>query len=282
MKPPRIAISLGSSFLGYATHSGFLARLHELGVRPVAVGGSSAGAIAGGLYAAGLPPEVIRKTVLAHGFRRSFVRRTPWLTHYIRNTFNKHGVGAFKTDGAVNYLTKVLGQRDIESLTQPRFMAAVSDLETSKTHFLTRGPLAQIMVASCCIPGVFAPIPHQDMMCFDGGVAHEAPIDPWLEDDDIDLILMHRVTHTLAPAPRLFPFNFLYLASKAHECASEQLLEYRLRLAALHSKKVIVSTTIHSRPVAFSGKEMPNYYAAGEAKAQALFDTELKHLLQPS
>jgi NTE family protein len=117
------------------------------------------------------------------------------------------------------------------------------------------------------------------MTCFDGGVAHEAPIDPWLDDDGIDLIVMHRVTHTEAPPPRLFPFNFFHLASKAHECASEQLQEYRIRLAALHGKKILVTRTVHSRPVTFSGKEMPSYYAAGEAQAQNLYDTQLKDLL---
>ncbi|SKA82013.1 Predicted acylesterase/phospholipase RssA, contains patatin domain [Prosthecobacter debontii] len=276
---PRIAISLGSSFLGYATHAGFITRLHELGVRPVAVAGSSSGAVASGLYAAGLSPEQIRQTVLAHTFRRSFVRRTPWFTHYIVNSFSNRAVGAFNTDGAVAYLTRVLGNIQIQDLKQPRYMAAVSDLETSKTHFITQGPLAQIMIASCCIPTIFAPRFHENMHCFDGGVAHEAPIDPWLEEDDIDLIIMHRVTHHEAPAPKLFPFNFLHLASKAHQCASEQLHDYRVKLAAMHGKKTIVLTTVHNRPSTFSGREMPSYFAAGEAQAQQLFDTQLRDLI---
>lgn len=207
------------------------------------------------------------------------MRYTPWFTHYIRNSFNHRGVGAFVPNGAVAYLKSVLGERDISSLTNPRFMAAVSDLTTSRTHFMKSGPLAEMMIASCCIPGVFAPIQHEGMYCFDGGVAHEAPIDPWFDDDEIDLIIMHRVTHTEGAPPKLFPFNFFHLASKSHECASEQLLDYRLRLAAMHGKKVIVKTTVHSRPVTFSGKEMPNYYAAGEAMAQNLFDSELRDLV---
>lgn len=243
------------------------------------MGGSSAGAVAAGLYASGLPPEVIRKTVLDHRFRRSFVRRTPWLTHYIRNTFFEPNIGAFKTDGAVSYLESVLGKRDIESLTEPRYMAAVSNLETCRTHFLQSGPLARAMIASCCIPTVFSPTPFHDMLCFDGGVAHEAPIDPWLEEDDIDVIIMHRINHTQGRPPKFFPLNFFHLAAKAHECASEQLLDYRLRLAAMHGKKVIVTTTLHSRPASFSGSEMPRYYAAGEAKAQMLYDSELRDLL---
>lgn len=277
---PRIAISLGSSFLGFATHAGFLLRLHELGVRPVAVGGSSSGAITAGLYAAGLAPEAIRKLVLAHGFRRSFVRRTPWLTHYIRNTFFEAHMGAFKTDGAVAYLEAVLGKKDIRSLTAPKFMAAVCDLETCRTHFLQSGPLAQVMVASCCIPTVFSPIPIDGMRCYDGGVAHEAPIDPWLEDEAIDLIIMHRVTHPAGQAPKVFPFNLFHLAAKAHECSSDQLMEYRVRLAEMCGKKMLVTRTVHTRPSTFSGKLMPSYFEAGAAQAQTLYDTELRPLLE--
>ena len=41
MSKPRLAITLGASFLSYATHAGFLARLHELRIRPTSVDGSS-------------------------------------------------------------------------------------------------------------------------------------------------------------------------------------------------------------------------------------------------
>ena len=71
--PPRIAIALGASFMGYATHAGFLARLHSLGVRPVAISGSSAGAITAGFYAAGLEQEAIKKVVFS---RRSLAVRS--------------------------------------------------------------------------------------------------------------------------------------------------------------------------------------------------------------
>ena len=276
---PRIAISLGSSFLGFATHAGFILRLHDLGIRPVVVGGSSAGAITGGLYAAGLPADVIRKTVLDHRFRRSFVRRTPWLTHYIRNTFFETDMGAFKPEGTVQYLQKLLGDRTIESLQNPRYMAAVADLSTATTHFMSSGPLASMMVASCCIPTIFSPIRHGEMMCYDGGVAHEAPIDPWLEDKDIDVIIMHRVTHDEVKPPKLFPFNMFHLAGKAHECASEQLQSYRVKLAELHGKKMLVARTVHSRPTTFSGRAMPSYFTAGEEQAQKLYDEQLRPLL---
>lgn len=275
----RIAISLGASFLGYATHAGFMARLHELGVRPVAVGGSSAGAIAAGLYAAGVEKARIREVVTSWKLRQSFINDTPWLLHYVRNTFFERNPGVFKPDAAVAYLESILGDVQIENLQAPRFLAAVSNLEDETTHFLQSGSLARAMVASCCVPTVFQPLDHAGMACFDGGVAHETPIDPWLEDESVDTIILHRITHHDSASSKVVPLNLINLTARAHACASEQLLNYRLRLAKLHGKRVIISTTTHDRPALFSGKQMPCFYEAGAAEAQRFFDTELRPLI---
>ncbi|GEP42137.1 patatin-like phospholipase family protein [Brevifollis gellanilyticus] len=274
----RIAISLGASFLGYATHSGFLARLHELGIRPVAVGGSSAGAVAAGFYASGLPADQVRQVVTSWDFRSAFIRRTPWFTHYIRATFWESNPGLFKTDDAVTFLESVLGDLQIESLTSPSFLAAVSNLETYRTHFLQSGSLARAMVASCCVPTIFQPLQHAGMTCYDGGVAHETPMDPWFEDENVDTIILHRVSHTGGSAPRMVPFNLINLTASSHAVASEQLLHYRLKLAEMHGKKVIVINTSHDRPALFSSKQMPSFYEAGAATAEKLFESDLKSL----
>ncbi len=275
----RIAISLGASFLGYATHAGFLTRLHELGVRPVAVGGSSAGAIAAGLYAAGVDAAKMREVVTSWKLRQSFISQTPWLTHYIRNTFFEGNPGVFKPDAAVTCLESVFGDVQIENLQSPRFLAAVSNLEDRTTHFLQSGSLARAMVASCCVPTVFQPLDHAGMTCFDGGIAHETPIDPWLEDEGVDTIVLHRVIHHGSSSSKVVPLNLINLTARAHACASEQLLAYRLRLAEMHGKRVTIATTTHDRPTLFSGKQMPGFYAAGVAEAQRFFDTELKALI---
>ncbi len=279
---PRIAITLGASFLGYAANAGFLARLHELGVRPVRVGGSSAGAIAAGLYAAGLPADKIREVVLSWGLRLSFVSGTPWFMHYVRNTFCSSYPAVFKPDAAVNYLESILGDRKIEDLHEPTFMAAVCDLDAARTHFMQSGSLARTMVASCCVPTIFSPLKFVGMNCFDGGVVHEAPFDPWLEDDEIDTIIMHRVAHTEQSYPRFLPFNLFKITAQAHACASEQLLQYRLRLAAILGKKVLITQTTHDRPALFSGNRMPDFYEAGVQQAQRFFDQELKAIMEAS
>jgi predicted acylesterase/phospholipase RssA len=279
-RPPRIAISLGASFLGYATHAGFLARLHELGVRPTFVGGSSAGALAAGLYAAGLPSERIREALLSWRLRWSFARKTRWWSLYPRIAIHSETISLITAEGAVAYFEALVGQKNIEDLSEPKFMAAVSDLEKARTLFLREGSLATAMVASCCIPTIMGAISHLGVQCFDGGVAHETPIDPWVEDPEVDIIVIHRITHRDEYFPKFFPFNLFRVAGQAHSCASEQLMEYRLRIAALHNKKVLVARTVHERPAVVCKRGMGHFYTMGEEAAQAFYEAELKPLLE--
>jgi predicted acylesterase/phospholipase RssA len=123
--PPRIAISLGASFMGYATHAGFMARLHALGVRPVAMAGSSAGALTAGLYAAGLETEAIRQAVLSPRLYLSFASRTKWVWHQFVEVFRHLHPGFLNPIGAIGHFESLVGQRGIESLTQPRLMIAM-------------------------------------------------------------------------------------------------------------------------------------------------------------
>lgn len=279
MSRPRLAITLGASFLGYATHAGFIARLHELGIRPARVGGSSAGAIAAGLYAAGLSQEKIREVVTSWSFRQSFISRTPWFRQFTANTFHSTYPAPFRSTAAVDYLEALFGDLQIEALHDPSFLTAVTDIDRRQAHFLQRGSLARAIVASTCVPTIFSPLNHDGMMCFDGGVVHEAPMDPWFEDDGVDTIIVHRIHHTTHDFPKFIPLNLFKLTAEAHGCASEQLLQYRLRLAAMHGKKVLITETTHDRPALFSGKRMPDFYQAGEDQAQQFYDNVLKAML---
>ena len=153
--PPRIAIALGASFMGYATHAGFLARLHAQGVRPVAVSGSSAGAITAGLYAAGLEQDVIRQAVLSPRLHLSFAMRTKWLWHQLISSFFCPHPGLFDPRGAISHFGSVVGKRTIESLSNPRLLIALSDLSKHETLFVRSGPLATAMAASSCVPMLF-------------------------------------------------------------------------------------------------------------------------------
>lgn len=272
---PRVAISLGASFMGYATHAGFLAFLHGQGVRPVAVAGSSAGAITSGLYAAGLTQEMIRACVLSPRLYLSFASRTKWLWHHFLDVFTRRRPGFFDASGAVPHFESLVGTGNIESLTMPRLMIALSDLEKHETLFVTRGPLARAMAASACVPTMFSPLEFEGRACTDGGVVHETPVDPWFHDDDIDHIILHRITQPPEKPPWLLPGRLLSTIADSHECLSRQILTDRIELARLHGKKLTVVTTVHPRPSPLFPGRLKSGYTLGEETARRLFESEL-------
>ncbi|MDZ4402822.1 patatin-like phospholipase family protein [Prosthecobacter sp.] len=277
--PPRIAISLGASFMGYATHAGFMARLHALGVRPVALAGASAGAITSGLYAAGLEQEAIRQTVLSPRLYLAFASRTKWIWHQFVNVFKHRHPGFLDPKGAIAHFESLVGTRSIESLTDPKLMITLSDLSKNETLFASRGPLATAMAASSCVPMLFSPLEFDGRMCTDGGVAHETPVDPWFKDESIDHIVMHRITQPQGKPPLMLPGRLLDTIAASHESMTRQILADRIELARLHGKKLTLITTTHPRPSPLFPGRLKNCYQLGEDTAQKLFDTELSQLL---
>ncbi len=267
-EPPRIAISLGASFMGYATHAGFLARLHALGVRPVAVGGSSAGAITAGFYAAGLEQEVIRQAVCNPRLYLSFARRTIWFWHQLVNSLLHRHPGFFDARGAVAHFESIVGTRAIESLSNPQLLIALSDLSKHETLFVRSGPLASAMAASACVPMLFTPLEFEGRMCTDGGVAHESPVDPWFTDDGIDHIIIHRIVQPPGKPPLLPLHRLMATIAATHAAMNRQILNDRIELARLHGKKLTIITTSHARPSPFFPGRLKQCYEMGDATAQ--------------
>ncbi|WP_395749111.1 patatin-like phospholipase family protein [Prosthecobacter sp.] len=271
---PRIAISLGASFMGYATHAGFLARLQSLGVRPVAIGGSSAGAITAGLFAAGLGQEAIRQAVLSPRLYLSFASRTKWLWHQFINSFFHRHPGFFDPRGAVPHFESLVGDRTIESLSDPQLLIALSDLSKHETLFVRSGPLAAAMAASACVPLMFTPLEFEGRHCTDGGVAHESPVDPWFTDDSIDHIIIHRIVQPQSKPPLMPLSRLMATVAATHASLNRQILLDRIELARLHGKKLTVITTDHARPSPLFPGKLKELYAMGEDTAQKFFDSE--------
>jgi NTE family protein len=266
----RVAVSLGASFMGYATHAGFLAALTRHGLRPVALGGSSAGAIAAGMHAAGLGLEEIRAAVLGAALPLSFLKGTPWVWRQLCDILTRRQPGFFDARGAVSHLETLLGRRDIQELRDPRLLIALTDLRSGEAVFAREGPLALAITASCAVPLVFSEMIWQGRAVVDGGVVHEAPVDPWFTDPDVDVILIHRIQHpSRGREPWPLPLRMIRALARAHHATGNQWLADRQRLARLHGKELLVTTTTVSAPSLWSRASRERCYAAGEAAAQA-------------
>ncbi len=162
MKKTGIVLS-GGGARGIA-HLGVLEALDELGIRIDAMAGTSAGAIAAVLYAAGNKPRMIMELLTENSY-----------FGITRLQFNK--AGFFKMDGLKTLLQKHVKAARFEDLPIRLFVAA-TDLTGGTTRIFESGLLLEPVLASSCVPVIYEPVLFQDREWVDGGVLNNFPVEP--------------------------------------------------------------------------------------------------------
>ena len=273
-----LALALSSSYFGFYTHAGFLAELAAQGVVPGAVSGSSAGGLVAGLHAGGLSPEEILPLLTDLDLFRTFhdwalpIRATKLL-------FNRPGTtGAILPARAVRQLRTILQDRRIEDCHAPRLALAVTNLTRQHPELITRGPLADFILASCALPGLFAAHTIDGQLYWDGGIAQPAPLAPWIDDPAIHTILVHFVHNHDAgkkkPQPR--PLTIYAGICLIKQIVHDELHRLQARLAREAGKNVIVLETTTPRPGFFRRQLGPDLIQLGRETVRRHSD-----LLQP-
>jgi NTE family protein len=148
-------LALSSGFFGFFAHAGAVSALEAEGLRPARICGSSAGALVGGLWGAGVPARALREALL----------------DLRREDFWDPGPGLGLLRGRrFRALVEAL-------LPAPAFEAcpvavAVSawDLLGRRTAVLSTGALAPAIHASCAAPVLFQPVRIGRRLYTDGGV----------------------------------------------------------------------------------------------------------------
>ena len=157
----------GGGAKGFA-HIGVIRRLEQLGLKPYCISGTSMGSLIGGWYAAGKDLAVIEQ----------MARSGAW-KHFLplRQIFNsvRQSCGLFRMDSFENFMAKEIGDSAIEKLAIP-YCAIATSLKKGAEVRLQNGSLLKAIMASSCIPIVFAPIEHQNDLLVDGGVVNNFPI----------------------------------------------------------------------------------------------------------
>lgn len=163
-QPAPIGLALGSGAARGLAHIGVLEVLEEHGLRPGAVAGTSAGAIMGAAYAAGIPPALMR--------RRAAGLTWADLTEPVLPRRSLLGTKRFQT-----WLDNVLGSRTFADLVLP-FACTAADILTGEEVWLMDPGLrvSQAVRASCAIPGVFPPVRVARRLLVDGGVFGAVPV----------------------------------------------------------------------------------------------------------
>lgn len=166
----KVGIVLSGGGIRGIAHLGVLKALANEGIVISHISGTSAGAIAGALFAAGLDPEACLNIFI----------KIKWL-RFLRPAMGSLGLMSMEYTSLL--LKEHLQVKNIEDLNIPLTIAATNFSE-GKLVYMTKGPLITAIQASSCIPGVFKPIMIDDQMYVDGGVLNNFPIEPLLTDCD--------------------------------------------------------------------------------------------------
>ncbi len=205
---PKLKVGLvlsGGGAKGYA-HVSILKELESSGVEVSYIGGTSMGAVIGGLYAVGYSPVQIEALVLQTDFvsllQDKFPRNS--LPYFVKEfgekyalslpvTNNKVGLpkAVSKGQSALNLLAYLVSPADsitdFSKLPIPFFCVA-TDLETGKQVVLDKGSLGLSIRASSSFPTLLAPVTIDGKALIDGGVANNFPVG-LMKSKGVDLII---------------------------------------------------------------------------------------------
>jgi NTE family protein len=149
-------LAMSSGFFGFFAHTGMLTALLDAGLAPARITGSSAGALVGGLWAAGLDTAQARAA----------------LEGLTRGAFWDPGPGLGILRGRkFRALLDALLPAPAFRQTRVPFAASVYDPLARRTVVLDDGDLAPAIHASCAVPFMFHPVRIGARLYVDGGVA---------------------------------------------------------------------------------------------------------------
>lgn len=161
MNRKKVGLALsGGAARGFA-HLGVIKVLAEHQIPIDFIAGTSAGSIVGAAIACALNVDEIIE----------IGRKMSW---YKVSGFPYSTKGLLSNAPMGDLLHKSLPFENIEDLPIP-FAAVACALETGEEVVLKKGDLPQAIRASCAIPGVFVPVPHEGVNLIDGGVTSLVP-----------------------------------------------------------------------------------------------------------
>lgn len=176
-------------------HVAVLKVLEEAGIRVDYIGGTSMGAIVGGLYASGYNAAQLDSIINAIDFEQILSDETPRKAKpfYEKESGenyalilpivdNKVGIPKAISEGqnVLNLLTRltqhVSNVNDFSKLPIP-FVCIATDLETGKQVTMNKGFLPEVIKASGSFPTLLAPVEIDGKMLSDGGIVNNFPVD---------------------------------------------------------------------------------------------------------
>ncbi len=195
----------GGGAKGFA-HIGVLKVLERLGVRVDYVGGTSAGAMIGALYASGYNANQLDSIIISYDFDELIKDKIPRNKYnfYQKENSEKYAISLpvknkkvgfpkalSKGQNILNELTKLTQHvhniSDFKKLPIP-FYCVATNIENGNKEILESGFLPLAVKASGAFPTLLEPVEIDGKLLVDGGIVNNFPIDI-MQKKDIDVII---------------------------------------------------------------------------------------------
>ncbi|MGY0408459.1 MAG: patatin-like phospholipase family protein, partial [Polaribacter sp.] len=205
-KQPKVGLVLsGGGAKGFA-HIAVLKEIDKAGIQLDYIGGTSMGAIIGGLYAVGYSGEEIEKIILKTDFltliqdglprnAETFFEKEYGGKTVITLPVNKRKIGLPKAiskgQNVLNLLLELIDSssenQDFSKLPIP-FFCIGTDVENGSPVVLEKGSLALALRASGSFPSLLNPVEFNDKLLVDGGIANNFPVNI-MKSKGMDIII---------------------------------------------------------------------------------------------
>jgi len=186
------ALCLNAAFFGYYAHAGFVDGLESIGFAPDAVTGSSAGALVGALYSAGV--EMNETLRLMSALRKKDFWEGNFATHLLKPFLRgwKNYTGLLSGSRIRKLLEPYLGGLQFEDL-KTRLGIAVSNITRGERELRTSGSVLESVMCSMAFPILMEIQPMDGHHFLDGGVVDAEPIKELILDPEIKKIVIHSI-----------------------------------------------------------------------------------------
>lgn len=205
-KQPKVGLVLsGGGAKGFA-HIGVLKEIDKAGLQIDYIGGTSMGAIIGGLYAVGYSGEQIEKIILETDFIALLRDKLPrTTTPFFEKEYGEKAIislpilkgkvglpkGVSKGQNMLSLLIELFSETatvsDFSKLQIP-FFSIATDVETGGQVLLEKGSLPIALRASGSFPTLLNPVQLGDKLLIDGGVSNNFPVDV-MREKGADIII---------------------------------------------------------------------------------------------
>ena len=213
---PTFGVAFGGGGARGLAHIHIIEALDELGIKPVAIAGSSIGSIMGAGMASGMTGAEI------HGYARSIlgsraeVAARMWRSRPGTIAEAMQGgirVGQFNIERILKAFLPEAIPQTFDALKIPLKVTA-TDYFGHKLAVLAEGELHSALAASAAIPAVFRPVVRNGCLLIDGGIYNPVPFD--LLEKDADIIIAIDVVGAPSDAERKHPttVDLMYGASQ--------------------------------------------------------------------